>query len=509
MSSDQPKVIFNTRERALSSDQNLQVQYSDRALQEALRHLGGDASSSSGVIQGLECTIGSGMNVDVSPGLALLRDATKVFPDSLHRWVELLAQESVTLSDGDGSNPRWDVIEIQAGTTVTSTVPRDIFQPSLGTFTTVNTNKLETSTPTLRAREGTPAATPVLPSGAAGWIPLAYVKVPAGETDLGTNAPNNVVRCRPILRPFGPVFFSGGGVDGDGSTAGVVARQFRGRLPGSAVTMLSQNSSGSFNPSLSTNAMFDSGTTFPPAGLDLMYVYACEPPYPSGYDANLAPRELLSLTDGLIPSVPDADIENCVIAVSDTSPFAILTNAEQQGARSGSNFSLNDPTWGTAIDISRTMYVGTLVATSGGAFQFQRVNGAWVDVLVADHDETDSANGGANSGTGNIRVANPLSDTGNVIIPTFTERFKVSVFHSVDATSLGRATIEDRRSGAADLWASDLDDSGADIARSATVIDLLGDSGEFDWTNEESGGGTFGSLTVGAAAYLDGILAAR
>lgn len=498
MSSDQPKILYNTRERALSSDQNIGVQMSDRALQEALRHLAGEDVGRSGVIRGLLVTIGSGMVANVSTGLAILEDAAKVFPDSQHRWIELLSQGSVTIADGDPTNPRWDVIEIEPGVSTSLSTTRDIYQNSLGTFTTVTVDKQQTSAPSITVRQGTPAASPAFPAGAAGKIPLAYVLVPAGENDLGTNAPNNVVRCRPVLRQVGPEVTQGGGITASGGSASGTVGKTRHR---EADTPLTMEARGSVN--FGTSQTVESNATYPPAANAAMYVYMVPPAFPAGHDASLAPRELDVLGSGLAPSL-NVLHKNCIVVLSDFGPNP---NQPIKGEGTMPSFTLPDAVWGgVSFDSTKTVYIGSCRVDTGGNLLDQHARGSTV-VLRASHPTESDVRNNATSGTvsGNLRDEQPLNGGGQNVLPDTAERFKcVSSLIMASGAAASLTLTETSQGSDTTILAYGL--SGSQAINEHLWIEAT--SGGFEWLHAETGSDN-STFSVTVLAYEDVILARR
>lgn len=364
------RLKFNTRERLISSDLNLDTQLVHRALQEALTYIASGTVRESGIFgDGFLVTpmVGT-MKSAISPGLGLMTDTTQVYPESKSVWLESVEVREVT-HDAGGAQPRYDVVEIQPGSAVLINVPRDQFDPLTGTFSAVAVDKQLKSYPTFQVRKGTEALVPSIPAGTANWMPLAYVYVPAGAVALD---PQDVVYCRPLLNPKAgfkggwttpthdayPSEVKGGGLTAAGATTvATLATAVSGRF---------RNHNYRFNvaalASFTLSPLTHDGGVLPAAGTNL-YFYAAPPPYPSGYDASLAPREIWSPKQ--IYS-NQGGFENptrqsgCIIVTSATK---VPVSTHPSGAPSGAAMSINHPFFSagaSSIDMSNVAYVGSV-----------------------------------------------------------------------------------------------------------------------------------------------------
>ena len=336
MSSDASTIVITSKERILSSKTNRGMDLVHRMLQEALRATLGSDTDRTGVVHGLNVAVINGtMQCTVARGLALVYDATKVYPDSAWRWVEAETAITATASAADPANPRWDVVEIQAGTSATTT-QRDIYDDNLDTFSSQSVTDERRSSPTVRVRSGTAAATPEFPAGATGWIPLAYLYIPAAAASINTT---DVVHCRPLLRSGGAgdvggeavrtitdLDLRGGGVSATGGT--VTVNRCTGRFPGSRHRFVVE---GTVPPGATR---WDGGSA--PGADALAYFYAIKPPYPGGYDANLVDREFVPLTNARTRFPWGICGEGAVVIASTTAPAA----NDIQGAPAAGNGSL-------------------------------------------------------------------------------------------------------------------------------------------------------------------------
>ena len=325
----------NTRERVLSSDWNRQVELGSRATVEALSASASGAAKETGVFGEtafIVTPLNGTMKSAIAPGLALFYDDTKVYPESQMVWCESREVREVTHPVADAL-ARWDVVEMRPGTLVSSTQPRDQFDPLTGTFTVVNVTKEVKSYPEFQVRSGTPAASPAVPAGEAGWIPLAYVQVLGNAVTVDQT---KIVHCRPILgsRQVGREGWT------TSVLSGAYARDVKGGgidFAGGAINngFLSNTMSGCFGGKYRHN--FRLTKTCPvkigvmnwdggglPGADTVVYFYAIPAPYPAGYDASLAGRELWTpLIDNLYGANGgffDVNLQSGCLIVASTSP---------------------------------------------------------------------------------------------------------------------------------------------------------------------------------------------
>jgi hypothetical protein len=338
MTIDQGQI--NTRERALSSDVNRQVQLGNRAIVESLSAAASGSARESGIFGDgfLVTPLNGTMKSAIAPGLALYYDSTKVYPLSTMVWCESREVREVTHGASNPGLPRWDVIEMRPGSAVASTQPRDQFDPLTGTFTVVNMVKEVKSYPEFQIRSGTASASPGVPAGVAGWIPLAYVLVPAGAISVDQT---KIVYCRPILSsrgidregwttsPLNSIYatnvigggisFSGGDIDN-----GLVVNTLSGRFGQTVKGQYHHNFRVSKTVSVKITSMTWDGGVLPAADT-LAYFYAIPPPYPAGYDASLAGREIwtpnIANLYGASGGFYDVSLQNgCIIIGSTKAP---------------------------------------------------------------------------------------------------------------------------------------------------------------------------------------------
>ncbi len=381
MSSNKRRVVFNTRERLLSTDMNdMTALLNSGTSDDIAAATTGDffdtslplGSRQSGVLSGGIVTfIVASTSVNISPIRALKLGSGATGFDSDYLAIQTSANTVLPLASFiDGAQDRWVAIEIAPGGFTELASTRDIFNPALGTFTPVNIDKIDGSLPLITVNAGTPAATPVLPTGTAGTIPLAYVYLEAAATDINAI---DIILCRPLMGANKSdlagtadlVEITGvGGIDVTAADKpnNIACRDVmfrwgeRNRVPigitNGETTTVAIQAAGSPN--------YELGDATPVADAPL-YVYAMAAPYPSGYDADVADnREFVDLS-GRIPSNIDSQV-NSIVYVSLQPP---LLNA--LGSSPVSPTSVNDPVWNGGS----SRFIGYL-----GAFAFHTTNGA-------------------------------------------------------------------------------------------------------------------------------------
>lgn len=429
MATDAYRKFLNTRQRITSTFFNRMTSLAARNLQEAMRQMLGGDLSRGGVIGGLTCSINGGtMTVTVVAGLALMVDATMVHPDSQYRWCELPLATSVNIPAADPANPRWDVIEIAPGNVTIGPTLVDIWNPATGTFAAASRDDEFQPSPTLSVRSGTAAASPLFPAGIAGRIPLAYVYVPAAAASLTAN---DLVHCRPLIKAPGSLDVAraskravqGGGVQvaSDGTT--LALRGCTGYLTSSHAPF-GVGVVGS-TTSLAMIASSFSGGSLPGADA-VTYLYAVRPPYPTGYDATLAPREFRPEANAAtrFPSLVTPQLSGCVVVASTTHTPTSGTEEGQPSA--GGNFSIQAAPWGSGgspalVAPEDSIYLGAAFYAQGAAvFRAQTERGGTVyptgskPAIAID--------------TGASFIATPVTVSGRGIIATDAFVFPITAF---------------------------------------------------------------------------------
>ena len=374
---------FQTRQRLTSSALNEIGDWVGKmSIEVARRMVNAEAASVSGVIDGMRVTVvAATMNVSVSGGLAVQYDSTQVSPNNRHRWIEIDDQAPLvaTLANG-GATPRWDVIEIAAGVSSPVADVLDIYDPALGVPVAVALNPHKVCTPSLTVRSGTAGANPKFPAGIAGRIPLAYVYVAAGAIVLNAD---RVVWCRPMLRPRSylaapnsPARVTGGGWWRTlAGLTGNLAADMHGNFRNGAEFALQSGSSG-YNLSASGN--FDGGGL--PGANGTIYLYAAPPPYPAGYDANLAPREIYTVDATVMGATYVSGAYGAIIVASLVAPKVSAIGSPITAG----TCTITDNLFGTiGIDHADMIYIGcSYFLLAAGTMYAQRSKGAIGSAVV-------------------------------------------------------------------------------------------------------------------------------
>jgi hypothetical protein len=375
MSSNNRRVIFNTRERLLSTDLNdATALLHAKGTDEMVAALSGDSYKTvtpiAGVLSGgIASANGADLNITITPMIAVKDGTPATSLDSQYLKIETTTNTTIDLGPFvDPANPRWVAIEVAPADTDEVVSSRDIFQGALGTFTPANVSKIRRPEPTFTVNAGTAAPAPQLPAGTTGVIPLAYVYIPAATASIATT---DVILCRPIFNAAtteGTIVFNKGGLDvaaagGTVAQARPYAIKFNGK--GKALGLpLAIN----VDAALAGNPNWVSGETYP-AGEAAIYAYLAYPPFPAGYDADVASnREFLDLSTR-IPSNTVAGVANGILVWSTVAPSLL---GDPIGIRPGGAFAVNDATWNGGTTASHS-YLGSvsaqLVAPAGLALQ--------------------------------------------------------------------------------------------------------------------------------------------
>jgi hypothetical protein len=461
------------------------------------------------------------LTVSVGVGIAILRHiASAGTYDSSFQWLEHDDIATVDLTSlVDGANPRWAVVEIAPNDTAEVTSLRDIFNPALGTFTAQSVDKVRGSSPTLTVRAGAAAASPVLPSGQSGVVPLAYVYIPAGATEL---TPGDHIMCRPLLKSETGTLVSGGGVSvlpSEGSHD-VSLNPCRAKLPTLGFDIGVSEYASDFLIDTTPSAFWTAGQAYPAGATRTpIYLFAATAPYPSGYDSGTAPREMVpgvNIGPGArVPSLP-AEVADSVV---NSLVVAHLTPATVEDQVHGvvEGLAVNDPLWGDGV-LGPAVYLGAVVHSTSFGLDLMRQNCTGGDVfyggsVTAMGSEIDTQNGtdsGAN--VGNWRFENPLSATGDEQIPNTADAGDLIVRTTVGGDPTRRSINITGPTQLVNLYDSDETSrqpasSERDIIR---VCDMESASaGDFVWTHEEIAGTNDSTLTVTVVGYRDKVLASR
>lgn len=226
MSGGNKRIVFNTRERVISSDQNRHQAFAAYERAELLRRESAcrtdntvaalvpleagsyvdtnasdtapiTAPSVADVYDGLVVLPQPGtLNILVSPGLCGFIDpdgqtgSSDPNPpsadDSRYKVVNdpgMNVAGALTITAGAGST-RIDLVEVRRQTVVLEIDSRDIFDPSTGVFVPVSVTKVSAGRLVYRVTTGTPGAG--IPALSQGWMPLMVASVPSSATSVDT-----------------------------------------------------------------------------------------------------------------------------------------------------------------------------------------------------------------------------------------------------------------------------------------------------------------------------------
>jgi len=297
--------------------------------------------------------------------------------DSQYLKVETTASVEIDLAPFvDGAAPRWVAIEVAPNASAELIVPRDIFQPALGTFIPQNVTKIEKPDPIFTINAGVPGLIPQLPTGNPGVIPLAYVYITAGASQIESD---DIVLCRPVLTTafLGPTTVQGGGLNvltPGGTVAELQSFRFRAFQNGNPVVALDATTID-FDQTGAPN--YYVGENYPPLGTEEpLYAYAILAPYPPGYDFDVADnREFVDLRaftlGSRIPSNEGGNLTNGIVMLTNTPPV----DSDEVGSFPIPTVQVNDSVWNGGTTTT-SVYLGSVskqdIAPAGLAQQTTR-----------------------------------------------------------------------------------------------------------------------------------------
>lgn len=214
MSGGGKQLVFNTQERAVSSDVNRLQSFAGANMAEVFRYLmnvtGTDDLDAGSVITEYT-TLGTPLRAEILNGLLvkpqvgvldLLVDPGVMFAlapdaapdDSNYKLVKdpgVASTGLLAMTANPSGSARIDVIEVQVSSVIVEVDSRDIFNPSTGTFVATSVTKARAATATfqgsasnIRVRAG--VAGSGFPGTVSGWLPLAVASLPAGTTTNDT-----------------------------------------------------------------------------------------------------------------------------------------------------------------------------------------------------------------------------------------------------------------------------------------------------------------------------------
>ncbi len=396
MSSDNRRVVFNTRERILSNDMNnATALLNAKGTDEVASTLQGDrydtANAVSGIFAGgLVTANGTNEIITITPMIGYKFGTGATALDSDYLKVESTAAIEVDLSPFvDGANPRWVAIEVAPSSTAELVNLRDIFQPATGTFTVAPVTKIQGPDPIVTVNAGVASPSPQLPFGNPDVIPLAYVYLEAGATQIDQT---DVIFCRPRLTSqfLGPTVVQGGGLEviNTGTTlAEIQSFRFRSFQNGNPLV---SSASPNVDFNLAGFPNYFVGEQYPvPGNQEPLYAYAINPPYPPGYDTDCTvSREFVDLS-GRIPSnpvTPFPAVFNGLVMLSTQPP--LLNN--EIGAHPSPTVQVNDSTWNGG-NTTTSVFIGAVYKSDilPPGLAVQRAKGNRIEIIDPDKSPSD------------------------------------------------------------------------------------------------------------------------
>jgi hypothetical protein len=448
VSSQFPRGNVITRQRLLSDNFNKSNRLVARGviLGELARSLGDDylasAAGRGGVIGGflVRCLAGSN-TIEVAAGIGFVATTpTSATYDPPVLWIEIDSPQTVDLASLiDGGNPRLVTIELQPAEVSLVTAVVDVFDPGTGTFTVDPTAaQVVGSEPTIVASAGAAAAAPVVAGGTVGRLPIAVVKLAAGQVSF-TDEFASVLMCRPMLDAGGERmiprdYVAGGGCSVGEESGGAIVNLTNVYLSRMTASILGLEAELAGLIVFATRGRTPDTTS--PTDLltdpQPVYGYAAPPPWADDYGP-LAPREAwqrnpnavtFASTQNIVggggstfislsaqtTSSPGRTLRNAIVIWDVEAPYGLergAGNAPLQvldargphpdtapgGAGSITLDATQDPTWGPDQEITETAYLGGL-SSLGIALDFmaQRYEGSGevrlldiVDAVGATH----------------------------------------------------------------------------------------------------------------------------
>ena len=141
---------------------------------------------------------GSGNNkIQIAPGTLLQMIAAPNGNEAQLLAYTFVGTEEVTIANGDPSNPRVDLIQMQLAYVDGTPADRDFVDAVTGAASTDTANTLRQVTCTLSVKQGTPASSPFYPDPDAGCVAIAGVVV--GATWAAASGPVSVDTAGAVL----------------------------------------------------------------------------------------------------------------------------------------------------------------------------------------------------------------------------------------------------------------------------------------------------------------------
>lgn len=187
-----PRILINDGEEIISSDLStisaaLERELYDRVLYEMMSRQSNFVFKDS-----LTCSNVNATTSKVKAGVGFQTDGTQTDPEPQARQLYLGTDTNVTHLAADATNPRIDLICVQAARATTKTAARNFKDPSTGVVTTPTQNVETDWAPTLQVVAGSPAGSPSAPATPSGWIALAQVLVAASTGIAGSSSYTDV-----------------------------------------------------------------------------------------------------------------------------------------------------------------------------------------------------------------------------------------------------------------------------------------------------------------------------
>lgn len=123
--------------------------------------------------------------IQIAPGTLLQKVGTSDGSEPKFLAFTFLGTEEVTISNGDATNPRCDLIQMKLEVVESDSQTRDFKDATTGVITSTTMNKKRRVQCTLSVKAGTPAATPTVPDPDSGYVGVAFVQVNATYTSGG------------------------------------------------------------------------------------------------------------------------------------------------------------------------------------------------------------------------------------------------------------------------------------------------------------------------------------
>jgi len=431
---------WGTLQRLTSDDLSDIGNLSGRALVESLWAMSfGDAyravaAGVGGVLGGYLVEAIAGTNtVRVSPGIALVPGTpADSSVDSPMVWVQADEPKELDLAAlVDNANPRLVTIELSVDVDhVYVSGQRNKLDPNTGEYLIESYDLVVGGLPQYHATAGVASATPVVAAGTPGRIPLAIVKLVAGQAGF-LNSHVSILMCRPLLGALGHRlvprdYVRGGGLSVGEESGGSVSSTTFVTVHSCNCSLLGLDADPAGFVNFPTHGRTKDGTV--PATLisavQPVYAYAAPPPWANDYGA-VAPREAWHRNPNAIDTSQEQSIvggkgntfmsllaetaktqgrarRNSIvlwdtaapvgidIGLADNAPVRVVDarGSHPDTALGGSITinAVNDPTWGPSQVVTETVYLGCLSSIGSADFVAQSYRGAGEVVMIDEMD---------------------------------------------------------------------------------------------------------------------------